>query len=209
MGSYAIERDQGKDLIEKALAQQQISAANFFSISVSFISGYLGAFEHDQEWYVFLSAEGNSVRDSHFTAASELPSSAYLDTGFAIKPYVLIKMSKEDVEYLFSSINRDSALYKISSMIRSKKEFTDHVDRIIINLRRKEDNINTTQHQLSKEIESSNLVKDLVTDTLESMRIRDFEIFTYTIASLTVSHHDQDTLISWNNFFTGKLQDME
>ncbi|MCF7939387.1 MAG: hypothetical protein K9L68_12375 [Spirochaetales bacterium] len=207
--AYAIERDQGRALIEKALAQQQINADNFFSRSVSFITGYLGAFEHEGEFYVFLSGGGNSVRDNYFAEAADLPSSAYLDTGFGIKPYLLVKMSKEDVEYLFSSINRDSELFEISSRIRSKREFVDHVDRIIISLPKKEDNVKVVRHQLSKELEASGFVKDLVTRTLKSMRIQDFEVFTYTIASLTVSHHDQETLSSWNNFFTTKLEKLE
>ncbi|MFO7848458.1 MAG: hypothetical protein R6V67_00735 [Spirochaetia bacterium] len=149
-GSYAIEHELGEDLIEKAIAQKQISAEGFFSHSAS-----------------------------------------------------------EDVDYLFSSINRDSELFKISSTIRSEREFVDHVDRIVISLATIEGNVKIARHRLPKDLEPSGFVETIVRDTLESMRIRDFEVFTYTVASLVVGHKDEESLNQWNTFFEKKLAELE
>jgi len=209
MGSYAIEQELGEDLIKNAIAQKQICAEGFFSHSASFITSYMGSFTHEGDYYVFLKGDYKTVRDSYFRADSGAGSSPYLDTGFNVTPYVLIKMSEKDANYLFSSINSDSELFDISSAIRSEREFVDHVDRAIISLASNKDNVKIARHQLSKNLEPSDLVRNIVTETLKSMRIRDFEVFTYTVASLVVTHRDEETLNKWNNFYEEKLYGLD
>ena len=209
MSSYAIEPELGEDLIENAIAQKQICAEGFFNHLASFITSYMGSFTHKGDYYVFLKGDYNTVRDSYFRADSGVGSSHYLDTGFNIKPYVLIKMSEKDVNYLFSSINSDSELFDISSAIRSEREFVDHVDRVIISLTSNKDNVQIARYQLSKYLEPSGFVENIVTDTLKKMRIQDFEVFTYTVASLVVTHRDQKKLSEWNTFLEKKLQILE
>lgn len=206
---HGIDQELGRDLIENAIARQQISAEHFFSPSVSFLSNFLGAFEHEGNWYLFLDGEDENVRDKHFTPPSGLTSAAYLDKRFDLRPYLLIKLSKEDIDYLLSSLHRKSELFKISSQIRDQDTFTTQVDRIFVNLMRDEDEVMIMEYQLSRDIKTSRFVEDQVGELLKSMRINDFEIFTYIIATFNAAHSNLEALQSWSEFFEEKLDSLD